>query len=537
MQAIKKLAICFLAILTVVSFFPPQRMNGAESELIGWVPREILERPVTLRQGIGTAHEKVTTSSSQAQAFYDQGLAYLHSFVWIEAARSFHQALRLDPSLAMAYLGLGDAYIGLQDVSASREALETAESLAGNMSEAERARITIRSKQLDYLSESADLQKYFAYRQAITEAITANPSDPWLWILRGFSDEGSPFAHGQGGGTDTLAFYETALSLAPDNFAPHHYLAHTFENLGRTNDALEQSRDYAQLAPNIPHAHHMYGHSLRRAGRTDEAIAEFVKADSLENAYYQTEHIPAKYDWHHAHNLTLLALSYEAIGQMKSAEKTFREAFSLPTYTDMADFNRRAWPEFLLNRGRSEEALAAAQELTRSRWAMGRFAGHTLAGQAFVAMRRLDDAKNELSLAEREMEEIPATVIAALPDAGVLRAEILFCGDSRKQGSALLTQLEKGIAAVPGPDAWSESLFELESITTLSRALGDWDLAGSTAQTMIQHDPSYAGGYIALGMVDEHNGNAAKANDDFATAEKLWSKADADVAVPRASNP
>ena len=32
--------------------------------------------------------------SPEAQRFYDQGLAYLHNYVWIEAARSFHQALR-----------------------------------------------------------------------------------------------------------------------------------------------------------------------------------------------------------------------------------------------------------------------------------------------------------------------------------------------------------------------------------------------------------------------------------------------------------
>src|SRR5207253_7982152 len=70
-------------------------------ESVGRVPREILERPVPLRQGIGKVHEEVTTSSPKAQAFYDQGLAYLHSFVWIEAARSFHQALRFEPSLAI----------------------------------------------------------------------------------------------------------------------------------------------------------------------------------------------------------------------------------------------------------------------------------------------------------------------------------------------------------------------------------------------------------------------------------------------------
>ena len=64
---------------------------------------EIAQRPVPLRSGIGSAHDAVRTKSNEAQAFYDQGLAYLHSYVWIEAARSFNQALRADRSLAIAH--------------------------------------------------------------------------------------------------------------------------------------------------------------------------------------------------------------------------------------------------------------------------------------------------------------------------------------------------------------------------------------------------------------------------------------------------
>src|ERR1700752_5381670 len=66
-----------------------------------YVPAELLERTIPLRGGIGNSHEAVTTESAEAQAFYNQGLNYLESFVWIEASRSFHEALRLDPNLAM----------------------------------------------------------------------------------------------------------------------------------------------------------------------------------------------------------------------------------------------------------------------------------------------------------------------------------------------------------------------------------------------------------------------------------------------------
>jgi len=514
-----------------------QHEGHEPKEAIVAVPRELLDRPLPLRPGIGKVHEAVTTSSAEAQAYYDQGLAYLHSFVWIEAARSFHQALRLDPSLAMAYLGLSDAYVGLQDVPTALAAFEKAQSLAAKASERERARMTIRARQLEYLQDGGNLQKYFAYRKALTDALAATPNDPWLWILRGFADEGTPTAHGQGGGVDTIAFYETALKLSPDNFAAHHYLAHTLENQGPLKEALEQSEIYAQMAPAIPHAHHMHGHDLRRAGRTEEAVQEFLKAEALENDYYRAENIPPELDWHHAHNLQLLGMSYEALGQMKAAEAAYQRAFSLPSYTDLADYNRKAWPEFLLDRGRAQEALAAAQELVNSRWAMARFAGHALAGRALLACNRVEEAKTELSLAERESEQISTAVLKSLVDGVLLRAEILLREKKWTEGNPLMEGIEKDIAAVPGPDAWSEALFQFEYIARFAREISDWELAEYTAQKMIQHDPSYAGGYFALGLVSEHQGDATTAKQEFAAAEKLWSKADAELQSPQVRRP
>ena len=93
---------------------------------VGWVPREILDRPVPVRAGVGPVHDLVTTASREAQASYDQGVAHLHSYVWIEAGRSFNQALRLDPEMAMAQLGLSRVYSGLDDPAAARAALEKA---------------------------------------------------------------------------------------------------------------------------------------------------------------------------------------------------------------------------------------------------------------------------------------------------------------------------------------------------------------------------------------------------------------------------
>jgi len=249
----------------------------------GPVPREILDRPVPLRTGIGSVHESVSTASPEAQSFYNQGLSYLHSFVWIEAIRSFHQSLRADPNLAMAYLGLADAYIGLQDVPTARSAVERARTFEKKLNQRERSWLAIRDAEVAFLQDAADPDSYVAYRKAVGDALKLNPADPWLWIQRGLADEASPFTHGQAGGVDTLAFYKTALALAPDNLPALHYYAHTCESIGRVKDALDLTATYARLAPAIPHAHHMHGHELLRTGRTEEAIQEFLKTKELED--------------------------------------------------------------------------------------------------------------------------------------------------------------------------------------------------------------------------------------------------------------
>jgi len=54
---------------------------------------------------------------------------------------------------------------------------------------------------------------------------------------------------------------------------------------------------------------------------------------------------------------------------------------------------------------------------------------------------------------------------------------------------------------------------------------------------MIEHDSTYAGGYFALGLVAEHQGDALAARQEFATAEKFWSKADSNFRPARVQKP
>jgi tetratricopeptide (TPR) repeat protein len=509
--------------------------QGSSGDKIGWVPREILERPVALRSGIGKVHEPVTTSSPEAQAFYDQGLAYLHSYVWIEAARSFNRALRLDPRLAMAHLGLSYAYSGLEDDEAAGVALARAQAMASTVSSRERTRFEIRARQLAAIAEPSSLVRRDEYRDAINAALRTWPDDAELWILAGHAAESSPWGRGQRGSAVTIAFYEAALARARDHFAAHHYLTHTYETLGLADEALTHGREYARLAPTIAHAQHMYGHDLRRTGQIAEAVAHFEHTRRLEEGYFESEHIPPEYDWHYAHNLSLLATGYHYQGRLKAAESLHRRVFELPAFTPRFELFRREWVEFILGRGRPDEALNAVQEMHRSRWAAVRGVGHILAGQALLATGRGQDAMNEYRQAEREIAAtdargpLPVTRAMLQPHLDMLNAEILLRGGNRDAAGQLFDRIQEQLRAEAGADAWIGALFRLESIARIARQAGDWALAERAAHWMLEHDRSYAGAHYALALVLAQRGNRESARTEFATAVELWRLADADL--------
>src|SRR5690348_4910626 len=61
--------------------------------------------PAQLMEGVGNVYHPVSTSSSDAQKFFNQGLAYCYAFNHAEAVRSFQRAYELDPGCAMAKWG------------------------------------------------------------------------------------------------------------------------------------------------------------------------------------------------------------------------------------------------------------------------------------------------------------------------------------------------------------------------------------------------------------------------------------------------
>jgi tetratricopeptide (TPR) repeat protein len=495
---------------------------------IGWISSEILNRPVTLRQGIGKIHEPVSTSSRQAQLFYDQGLAYLQSYVWIEAARSFHQALRSDPRLAMAYVGLSYAYSPMDFVAAT-DALAKAQSLAISVPDRERRRIQIRDLQLKAMLDSRNSAAFTAFKQSLDDALTKFPADEQFLLLRGNAEEPNPFGDGQGCVIGAIPFFEKILQIDADNFAADHFLIHCYENSGRPTEALQYARAYVRLAPEVPHAHHMYGHVLRRTRGMLEAIAQFKIADASEVSYFKRNNFAPAIDWHHPHNLGLLASSYQFLGKIKEAEGYYRRAGALPPHSDFDAFNRKDLCEFLLDRGRYSEALDAAHTLVSSAFPLARATGHSLAGNALLGLNKLAEAAAELQLSEQQTATLPADETpAARLYVAMLRAQILLAQGS-PEAQPLLQRIAKRINAENGADAWIQGLYELERINRAARSIGDWQVATQFANLMVERAPEYAGAHYAQALSAQHDGDTQRTSSEFALAAKAWAHADPDL--------
>ena len=111
----------------------------------------------------------------------------------------------------------------------------------------------------------------------------------------------------------------------------------------------------------------------------------------------------------------------------------------------------------------------------------------------------------------------------------MVRGELLLRSGRADEGRPLLQGVQKALRAIPGPDAWIQALFRLETIARMARDAGDWELAEFTARQMMEHDAAYGGSRYATGLVARHRCDAAAAALELHAAEGYWRDADPDL--------
>ncbi|HEX7252711.1 MAG TPA: hypothetical protein VF376_07510, partial [Thermoanaerobaculia bacterium] len=410
-------------------------------------------------------------------------------------------ALRLDPDCAMAWMGLARTEEGLERHAAAQTAIARAQALSARTTEKEKRFIALRAEQLAAVAApnpEEERRRHAAYKESLDRALGAFPEDAELWVWRGNAEEPGPWGRGQFGEAPSIAFYEAALARAPGHFGAIHFLVHSYENIGQPAKAAEFGKRYAAAAPGVAHAQHMYGHVLPRLGRWEEALAQFEKADAIEERYAREEKLRPGDDWHHSHNLQLLGYTYLRLGRAAEAEKTFRRLAATPIGDPMREWQHASLAEFLLLTGRASEALAAAATM-ESGSLSARVAGGAVSAEALLALGRLPEAKEAGARAARAHEEKGKLGSQdALRFEGTVghfdaqaQAELALAGANPQEGEKALLELADHLAANSRFDAWGEGLFRIERMAQAADRAGRKELARQLRERAHKIDPAF----------------------------------------------
>lgn len=486
---------------------PASPLGSTRSQFYVPLPDGLLERPIELVDGAGNYHQKVTTESEKAQKYYDQGQVFLAGYDWVNAARSFHETLRLDSSVAMAWAGLALADHGVGRPNEATRALNEAIARVndGKATESERAWVVAIRAKFAAMRVPLDEQPaaHGQYKKAVDALIQIDRSDPHAWVFRGMTEEPGPWGRGQNGGRAAAEYYRKALSLDPADVAALHYQAHTLENLGRHQEAAQLAEKFAERVPVVPHAQHMYAHTLPRLGKWEEARKTLVRANELHRAFFAEEKVPPNADWHFGHNLMVLGVVELRLGNQKKAEALFKEAYDL----DYAGFYEAIYDApyltYLLWAEKYDEALAAARETEKDEQSsFARLVAASVAGEVYVARGDLDAARRAQARVEKhykvfqkEMADEPFamfTPYATHEYRTVLPAKIAIA-EGDENGRLELLELGDGISQAQTIDAWATGLYLLDRLRKFAAETGDEDLAASMARRIEVIDPDFPG--------------------------------------------
>jgi len=291
-----------------------------------------------LLDNLGNHSRTITTSSPDAQAYFNQGLRLIYAFNHDEAARAFAKALEFDSTCAMCYWGAGESLGPNYNMPAMSDrwsvlwqAVQSAQNNAAHATPVEQALIAALAKRYSgpdplppekmqpynetYATAMGDVARQYPddddvqvfYAEAL---MTANP-----WKLWSADGKASP------GTAEIVATLETVLARNPQHPGANHYYIHAVEASPQPEKAVAAAERLPGLIPGAGHIVHMPAHIFQRVGRYADAgaanragiktdLAYIDKAKPPEWTYYSGMYLGHNYQF----------LGYAAAMQGRSAE-------------------------------------------------------------------------------------------------------------------------------------------------------------------------------------------------------------------------
>ncbi|MGJ0492487.1 hypothetical protein [Methylobacter sp.] len=531
------------------------------SVLVGFsVKAQAGKEPIRLFDNLGEYYYPISTSSPLAQRYFDQGLILSYGFNHAEAARSFHQAYRLDPDCAICYWGealvLGPNINAPMDPSAALRAYKSAQKaleLAPSKPDKEQSLIRALFKRyaMEVYPDRTALDR--AYASAMRNVAARFPDDaviaalcaeslmdlhPWdFWTRQG---EPRPWT------AEIVSILEHALEIDIYNPLANHLYIHAMEASPYAEKAIASAERLPSLVPDSGHLAHMPSHIYIRVGRYRDAIAANRQAVGIDHDYLSDAHAESIYTFAYVpHNYHFLWAAAIKTGQKALASKaaadtasrvnrsmmrepgfsgTLQHFYTIPLYTK-AMFGE--WDAIL-----SEPAPAADLIYVNGVW-------HYVCGLALLRQGRDDESLRELESLQALIAD-PAAAKLTIFDINSV-AQLLQIGAAilhgelaakNKDYAAAIAHLQKAVKLEGELNYIEPKDWYLPSRQVLGAVLLEAGKAGEAGQVyrqdLIDH-PQNGWSLFGLAQSLRRQGKTKEADDVERQFKHVW--ADADVTL------
>ncbi len=285
-----------------------------------------------LMSGMPKINFPVTTKSTEAQAFFNQGVGQLHGFWYFEAERSFRQVLALDADCMMAYWGM--AMANTNNGKRAKQFIDKAAAKKDAVSPRERAWIESLAA---YYAAPDNTERRKQYVKALEAIVQDNPNDIeakaflalQIWTNGDWMTERSKQI--------PITSYQAVDALLDQVFAvepmhpAHHYRIHLWDN-EKPVRALKSSALCGQTSPGIAHMWHMPGHIYSDLHRYADAAWQQEASTRTDHAYMIRDDILPDQIFNYAHNNEWLIRDLALVGRVHDAIDLAKNMLDLPRH-------------------------------------------------------------------------------------------------------------------------------------------------------------------------------------------------------------
>lgn len=455
---------------------------------------------------------RITTDSPQCQAYFDQGLGYFYSYVWMEAARSFETATKHDPNCAMAWWGLSR---GLERWGKSKQtdALKKADELKGRASFREQQLILARMQEKGLAPGvgGADARKAAAVK-TLDSLLAIHDDDEEGWYYRAQLAGGAGLFGGQ---VSSVPFYKALLHVNPLHPGANHELLHFYETFRRPALGWLYAEKYIESSPGIPHPFHMQAHLATRLGRWDKTADRSARAIKLEQEYHRAQGVLPKDDQQYNHHLEILTVSLIHDGRFKEARAAKADAEKNKIQHWLPWFKlavaSRDWSEAL----KIVDHYKKTDKVTASYLAAVVYLKQNLPARAAPEVEVLRQAYQDKKSDRLLQDRLNETQGLLLCQTGAVDA-----------GLKLLAKAVERTKDDYGHHSWGNGAYLMEIWGVAALQAGKLDQAEEALLEALAHDPGSACAALGLQVLCESRGRTEEAARYAELARKCWRRAD-----------